>query len=616
MKKNILTILVSFILIGCNPGTFNIENTYSKKEVYITMRDGVKLFTSIYTPQDQTKKYPILLQRTPYRVGPYGADKMRHSLGPSALFAEAGYIFVYQDVRGRFMSEGDYVNMRPFIPQKKDSLQIDESSDTYDTIDWLINNLDNHNHRVGMWGISYPGFYAAMGLLEAHPALKAVSPQAPIMDWFIGDDMHHHGALSLTLAFNFFSTFGVPRDSLTQSWPERFKHGTPDGYDFFLRMGPLANANKLYFKNKIPFWNDLMTHGDYDHFWQSRDVLAHVENVQPAVLTVGGWFDAEDLYGPLHLYKAIEEDRSNKINHLIMGPWSHGAWGRSDGQSLGDIGFGSKTSTYYQQDLEFPFFQYHLKQDSSRSLAKVTCFDTGLDKWNCFKEWPPKATRDSAIHFHADAKLFFQQTVNTKGFDSYISDPAHPVPFINKITNTWDRSYMTADQRFTARRPDVLSYQTEILEEAITLAGPLQAKLYVSTSGTDSDWIVKIIDVYPDSSTEKSAIDSITVLAGYQQLVRAEIFRAKYRNSYAHPQAMVSGKITKIKIPLQDVLHTFKPGHRMMVQVQSSWFPLFDRNPQTFTNIYLAEEKDFIKTEQKVFRSVQYPSRIVFKFIP
>ncbi len=607
--------LISFIWIGCNSATLSIERSYSKKEVYITMRDGVRLFTAIYTPLDQTKKYPILLQRTPYRVAPYGEDKIRNTLGPSARFTEEGYIFVYQDVRGRFMSEGEYVNMRPFIPDKQDSAQIDESSDTYDTIDWLIKNLEGHNNRVGMWGISYPGFYTAMGMLQAHPALKAVSPQAPITDWFIGDDMHHHGAFSLALGFNFFSTFGIPRDSLTKNWPERFKHGTPDGYDFFLRMGPLANANKLYFHNNIPFWNDLMTHGNYDSFWQSRNILPHMYDIRPAVLTVGGWFDAEDLYGSLHLFQSINADSLKTDNHFVMGPWFHGGWARSDGQSLGDIDFGTKTSHFYQNEIEFPFFQYHLKQDSAKLIPKISCFDTGLDQWQQFEEWPPQSAKDSTLYLANNGQIGPIKEPVYNGFDSYTSDPAHPVPFINKITNTWDRTYMTADQRYAACRPDVLTYRTPVLDTSLTIAGPLEAELYVSTSGTDSDWIVKVIDVYPDSSKEKSALDQKTVLGGYQQLLRGEILRAKYRNSYENPQTMIPGKVTKVVIPMQDVLHTFKTGHRLMIQIQSSWFPLFDRNPQTFTDIYSAGNHDFIKTEQKVFRTSRYPSQIRFKSI-
>ena len=611
MRQIFIFMLTIVFLSSCAQTAFSIKNSYYKKEYQIPMRDGKKLFTAVYIPKDSSKNYPILLNRTPYRVAPYGEDQFKNKIGPSSLFAKEGFIFAYQDVRGRFMSEGDYVNVRPYLPQKEDSSQIDESSDAFDTIDWLVTHIPHNNGRVGMWGISYPGFYAAMGMLDAHPALKAVSPQAPIADWFIGDDMHHNGALSLAMSFKFFSVFGKPRPKRTTEWPESFDPGTPDGYRFFLKMGALPNANKKYFKHGIPFWDEVSQHPNYDDFWQKRTILPHIKNIKPAVLTVGGWFDAEDLYGPLHIFKQIEKNSPEAHSFLIMGPWSHGAWARTSGESLGDIRFGGKTSAYFQEQVELPFFNYWLKDQAKPALKKITAFDTGNLRWNTYSNWPPERAEETAVFLSDSSALSFNEP-NANGFDSYISDPAHPVPFINKIVYGWDRTYMTADQRFASSRPDVLAYQSSPLDSSITIAGPLQAKLFVSSSGSDADWIVKLIDVYPDTCTQQPAQKNGPPLAGYQQLVRAEIMRSKFRNSYEKPQALIPNKVTKITVPMQDVLHTFKAGHRMMIQIQSSWFPLFDRNPQQFTDIYSAKDKDFKKAELKVYHSQKYPSRLLF----
>ena len=588
--------------------TFDVKAHYNKKEVYITMRDGVRLFTSIYLPRDTTRNYPILMWRTPYSVAPYGPDKFRKRLGPSEQFAREGFIFVYQDVRGKFMSEGRFVNMRPYIAGKKGN-QIDETTDTYDTIDWLVKNLPHNNGRVGIWGISYPGFYAAMSAIDAHPALKAVSPQAPIADWFIGDDMHHRGAFSLILAFDFFSIFGQPRQGPTTKWPKRFQHGTPDGYQFFLDLGALPNANKKYFHHQIAFWDSAMAHPNYDYFWQQRNILPHLKNIKPAVLTVGGWFDAEDLYGPLNIYQAIEkEDRQHK-NFLVMGPWSHGAWERSKGDRLGDIRFGSQTSKFFQDSVLFPFFMYHLKGVGNWRQPEALCFDSGLLKWSRFERWPLMAERKN-LYLRKGGRLSFEAPEQQQGFDRYISDPNKPVPFTAKITNRWGRTFMVEDQRFAARRPDVLVYKSDILDTALTVAGPLKATLYITSTGTDADFVVKLIDVWPDTASDFKPNPCQVRMGGYQQLIRAEIMRARFRNSYSHPEPLIPGKITKINIPMNDIYHTFKPGHRLMVQIQSSWFPLFDRNPQKFVDIYQAKDEDFQKATHRVYFSEQYPSHL------
>lgn len=607
-----------FILLGWQmlfaQQTFEVKNHYSKKEIYIPMRDGVKLFTSIYLPKDTTKDYPILMLRTPYSVYPYGSDKFKKRLGPSERFAREGFIFVYQDVRGKFMSEGQFVNMRPYIPNKSGN-QIDETTDTYDTIDWLIKNLPHNNGRVGIWGISYPGFYAAMSTIDAHPALKAVSPQAPIADWFIGDDMHHHGAFSLMLAFNFFANFGRPRPKPINKWPKRFKHGTPDGYQFFLDLGPLPNANKKYFHHQIAFWDSAMAHPNYDYFWQRRNILPHLKNIKPAVLTVGGWFDAEDLYGPLNIYKTIEqEDRQNK-NFLVMGPWSHGAWERSKGDRLGDIRFGAKTSEFFQDSVLFPFFMHYLKGTFVLDQPEALCFDTGLLRWSYFEQWPIKI-RTKKLFLKSGGKLDFFPPQEKQAFDEYISDPHNPVPFTAKITNTWGQTFMVEDQRFAARRPDVLVFKSQILDSTLTIAGPLKARLYITSTGSDADFIVKLIDVWPDTTRDFKPNPCQVRMGGYQQLIRAEIMRARFRNSYTNPEPLTPGQITTIDIPLNDIYHTFKPGHRLMVQIQSSWFPLFDRNPQKFVNIYQARDEDFQKATQRVYFSRDYPSYIELKILP
>ena len=573
-----------------------VKALYAKTEQQITMRDGVKLFTAIYAPKDQSQKYPIMLTRTPYSVAPYGPNAYRAALGPSRLFQQERYIFVYQDVRGKLMSEGEFVDMRPHRPRKNSPKDIDESTDTYDTIEWLVKNVPNNNGRVGMWGISYPGFYTSMGLIDAHPALKAASPQAPIADWFIGDDFHHNGALFLPHAFNFFSSFGLPRSQPTTEGPRRrFEHGTPDGYRFFLDLGPVANADRKYLKGEVAFWNDLTRHPNYDDYWQSRNIRPHLRNIKPAVMTVGGWFDAEDLFGALNTYKTIEQTNPGARNTLVMGPWFHGGWSRSDGDALGSVSFGQKTALTYRETVELPFFNCLLKDKCDRQLPEATVFETGSNQWRQYDSWPPKNVALREIYLNANGGLTFAAPQAAEGFDEYISDPAHPVPYINNIAIGMTREYMVDDQRFAATRPDVLVYQTDVLDQNVVLAGPIKATLYVSTSGTDSDFVVKVIDVFPN--------DAPNMMGGYQMLVRGEPMRARFRNSYSKPAAMQPGKITKIEFTLPDVNHAFQRGHRLMIQIQSSWFPLVDRNPQKFVDIYQATEADFQKATQRVYRA-------------
>ncbi len=591
-------------------GVAEVKANYTKYEFRIPMRDGAKLFTSVYIPKDESQRYPILLTRTPYSVEPYGVDKSRSNLGPSALFGKDKYIFAYQDVRGRWMSEGTFVNMRP---EKEESSRVDESTDTYDTIDWLIKNLSNHNGKVGMYGISYPGFYTAAGLIDAHPALKAASPQAPVIDWFIGDDWHHNGAFLLTHCFNFLSVFGHPRPEPIKKSSQKFDHGTPDGYDFFLRLGPLANADAKYFKGDVAFWNEVMEHGTYDAWWKARNLRPHLKGVKPAVMTVGGWYDAENLFGALECYKAIESSSPEATNLLVMGPWYHGGWsGETAGDHLGPIPFNAKTSEYYREKIELEFFKAHLKGAEGAKLPEAYVFETGTNRWRKHDAWPPKNAKARSVYLREDGALAFEPAGSdeSSNVDEYVSDPAHPVPYVDAVANTMLREYMVADQRFASRRTDVLTYQTPVLDTDLTVAGPIKVRLHVSTTGTDSDWVVKLIDVWPDDAPDPDPNPAGVRMGGYQQLVRGDVMRGKFRKSFENPEAFTAREPVELAFTLQDTCHTFRSGHRMMVQVQSSWFPLIDRNPQTFVDIYHAKPADFRKATQRVFHSKERPSRL------
>ena len=589
----------------------SLSEQYTKHEYRVPMRDGATLFTAVYSPKDTSRTYPFLMFRTPYSSGPYGEDKFPDEMRGGDPFAKEGFIFVYQDVRGRFMSEGTFVNMTPHIDHKQSPADVDESSDTYDTIEWLLANVPNHNGKVGQWGISYPGFYSTAGMIDAHPALVAVSPQAPIADWFF-DDFHHHGAFFLPHTFNFMAVFGQPRPELTTEWGERFKHGTPDGYRFFQDLGPLGNAQERHFKGNIAAWTEMAAHPNYDEYWQKRNILPHVHNVAPAVMTVGGWFDAEDLYGALKTYRALEEKNPGIFNMLVMGPWSHGGWMRSKGDSLGNIHFGADTGAFYQETMFLPFFKHYLKGEGQLDLPEAYVFETGANQWRRFDAWPPSETKTRSLYFHAGGGLSFEPpSGEAVAFDEYVSDPARPVPYTQAITTGMTRNYMTDDQRFASRRPDVLVYQTDVLEEDVTLAGPIQADLWVSTSGTASDWVVKLIDVLPPDTPDEDDTPSGVHLGDYQMMVRSEVIRGRFRNSNEHPEPFVAHQPTRVPLELQDVLHTFQKGHRIMVQIQSTWFPLVDLNPQTYVpNIFEADEADFVKATQRVYGGGTYQTKL------
>ena len=601
-----------------------LKEHYTKSEVMISMRDGARLFTAIYSPKDTSVLHPIIMKRTPYSSRPYGESAFPNSIGPSPAFAADDYIVVIQDVRGCYMSEGKFVNMTPHLPEKHGPSDIDESTDCYDTVEWLVENVSNNNGNVGLWGISYPGFYAAASMIDAHPALKASSPQAPVSDWWY-DDFHHHGAFFLPHSFWFMSSFGLERpEPTTQRNSRRFQVDAPDGYDFFLDdMGPLKNANKKFLRGDVAFWNEFIKHPNYDQFWQSRNIVPHLSDVAPAVMTVGGWFDAEDLYGPLAIYKSIEEQNPDVFNILVMGPWAHGGWARGAGDRLGDVHFGQETSPFYRENIQKPFFDHFLKGDVSIDLPEAYVFETGANQWRTFNDWPPTQIQQRSMYFGEEGLLSFDKPQRrytderSVAYDEYVSDPSKPVPFTESVARGMTREYMTDDQRFASRRPDVLVYQTEPLTEAVTLAGPIVADLWVSTSGTDSDWIVKLIDVHPDGHEDYPEIRDNMRTGGMQMMVRSEVIRGRFRNDPSVPEPFTPNEPTNIKLPLQDVLHTFKPGHRIMVQIQSTWFPLVDRNPQKYVdNIFLADESDFVKATQRVYWSTAFPTKLVVGVLP
>ena len=614
MKKSYLFVFLffgTFLLAQENSAGYVSEN-YTKKEVRIKMRDGASLFTSIYSPKDTSKKYPILMQRTPYDCAPYGEDKFKKSIGPSETMMKEGYIVVYQDVRGRYMSDGLYDNMRAFIPNKKNKNEVDEASDTYDTIEWLIKNVANNNGNVGTWGISYPGFYASYSLLSNHPALKAVSPQASISDFFF-DDFHHNGAYLLSY-WKVTPLFGPQKSKLTtEDWFQFPNIGTNDDYQFFLDAGPLVNLDKYYDKSN-EFWQQLKDHSSYDEFWQKRGILQHMKNIKPAVMFVGGWFDAEDLYGPLNTYSTIEKSSKN-YNTIVMGPWSHGDWARnSANQVIGNINFGDSISSFYQKNIEANFFRHFLKENGKgvNTLPEAYVFDTGIKDWKTFDSWPPKNTEKQVFYLQGNENLS-KNKVDT-GYEEFISDPKKPVPHTEDINQRGltPRKYMTDDQRFAARRPDVMVYETEVLNENVTLAGDIMAKLQVSTTGTDADWIVKVVDVFPNDEPETKEIQPYLKMSNYHLMVRSEVMRGRFRNSFSKPEPFVPNQKTAVTIKLQDVFHTFKKGHKIQIQVQSTWFPLIDLNPQTFVdNIFYAKPEDFKKQTHRVYNDSEIECKVL-----
>lgn len=607
-------LLIAALAVACTSaprgGPLDLARSHDKQEVMIPMRDGVRLFTSILIPKSASAMAPapILIRRTPYSCRPYGENEFPESV-PNQMgrYLREGYVVVCQDVRGRYLSEGEYANVRPYVTDKDGPEDIDETTDTWDTVEWLVDNLDMDNGKVGISGISYPGFYTWMGTIDAHPAVVATSPQAPVSKWMAGDDFFHNGAFLLPHAFDFYSSFGWPRPEPTTESNRRMPKDTPDEYAFFLRMGPLSNANELYFHHQVAFWDTLTMNGQWNDYWATRDVLPHLENLRPATLVVGGWFDTENLFGALNSYAANERQSPGATNTLVMGPWYHGGWNSSRGDSLGAIAWGSETSLFYTDSIEGPFFDHWLKDAPDPELPEAFVFDTGEKGWHRFDAWPPTTVTEATLYLGPGGRLDFNPPdPAAREYDEYVHDPAHPVPYTEEIREWYDPAFMLEDQRFASRRPDVLSYQTPVLQEDVTLAGPIRVGLTVSTSGTDADWVVKLVDVLPDSAQGGDPIP----LSGYQMLVRGDVLRGKFRNGLDRPQPFRPGQPTALSFTLQDVFHTFREGHRIMVQIQSSLFPMVDRNPGVFTDIFKATESDFRPTTQRVYRSPAHPSTL------
>lgn len=626
--KGFLILLITLLYIqptyGRNDSLWMVRR-YTKLEQYITMRDSVRLFTSIYIPDNNSEPHPILLTRTPYSSAPYGKDTLRDFWTTyQKAYLEEDYIMVVQDVRGKWMSEGEFVDMRPYIAEKKDKKQTDEATDTWDTIDWLVKNIPNNNGKVGMFGISYPGFYTLMGAASGHPALVAASPQAPCLDWFAGDDDHHNGAFFVMDEFDYDGPYGlgagIPHPSPTSAVYNPALYPAHDNYKFHLENRPLSRLSKLT-GDSIRFWNDQMNHPNYDAWWQARDARKATKNLKPAMLWVGGTFDAENSWGAWNGYLAAEKNNPGKeVNKLVMGPWYHEQWINKDGTHLGNIRFGSNTAEWYQQNIEVPFFNYYLKGKGDISkMAEATVFVTGSNEWRTFASWPPAASQNQKIYLGNGGQLQLgAATAKGVNYTEYVSDPNHPVPYTEDVHFNRTRNYMNDDQRFAERRPDVATFKTGILQEDITITGSVTANLQVSVSTTDADFVVKLIDVFPDSMGYNNVniyedADPIQKypMGGYEMLVHGEIMRGKYRNSLEKPEPFVPGKVTTVKYEIGNVAHTFKKGHCLMVQVQSSWFPLADMNPQKFTNIYKAKKEDFQKSTIRIYHGSKKGSYLV-----
>lgn len=623
LKSFFVFLLVAFsvTLFAQNEDSTWLVNNYYKIERMVPMRDGIKLFTSFYIPKDSAEKHPFLMTRTPYSCAPYGENKFAHFWGSYHMeYLKEKYIIVTQDVRGRYMSEGVFVDVRPFNKDKKTKKDIDEASDTYDVIDWMLKNIPGNNGNVGVFGISYPGFYSTEAALSGHPALKAVSPQAPVTDWFMGDDFHHNGAFFAMDGFAFYSTFGKPHPVPTQDYGEGFTTDIKDNYKFYLQSGALKNLDAMI-GDSIKFWHELYQHPTYDAWWKARNARTGLYNVKPAMLWVGGLFDAEDCFGAWNCYKATEKQSPGTNSRLVMGPWYHGQWTRK-GDHLGNVRFGSNTATYFQQNIELPFFNFYLKgKGSAASIAEATIFFSGENNWKKLTQWPPQNVVNKDLYINANGKLSFDKNIaanTTDKFSEYISDPAHPVPYTDVVHEERTREYMTDDQRFAERRPDVLSFKTDILTEDLTVAGPVLAKLVTSISTTDADFVVKIIDVFPDNfayDTTMKGNDNNYPMGGYEMLVRGEIMRGKFRTSFETPTPFEPGKISNVNYALPDIAHTFKKGHRLMIQIQSSWFPLADRNPQKFINIYTANDSDFQKATIKIYHDAINQTKFVLPIL-
>lgn len=612
MKRYIFCLLIFYTSASPAQNENYVKENYTKIDTTIVMRDGIKLYTIIYVPKDSSQRYPILIQRTPYSVWPYGSSNYPPGIMPGKMQKEK-YIYVKQDVRGRHMSEGINEEVTPYIVNKKSNKDVDESSDTYDTIDWLLKFLKNHNGRVGLFGISYPGFYATASLPGAHPAIKAVSPQAPVTDEFAGDDVNHNGAFFLLDNFRFMEAYDRPREGPIYYYKIPLFSPThyADAYKFFLDMKTIKETNgPNYFNGKGKYWNEYLANDIYNSYWRSRNIRQHLKNITIPTLVVGGWFDAEDLFGALRTYEAIEKQSPGNKNFLVMGPWTHGAWAAAEWKEFGTHQFGTDVNKYFQDSIEMAFFNYYLKDKGNFNASEATMFETGTNQWKHFNQWPPVNTMPKNFYFGPNSTLLNNKNTALKSYSEYVSDPAKPVPYTSGIHAGRNDEYMIEDQRFAAIRPDVLVFESDTLTNDMTIAGPIVADLFVSITGSDADFIVKLIDVLPEYEKNIDKKPGAT-MAGMQRLVRAEVIRGKFRNNLSKPEPFVPGKVAEIKFALNDALHTFKKGHRIMVQVQSSWFPLVDRNPQKFLRIPEATESDYQKATIKIFHDATNSSKII-----
>ena len=600
---------LALVYLSAANGQTGQEESYNRKEFMITMRDGIRLFTVVFTPKKQTEPLPFLLLRTPYGVSDQSSPEKTSYVKD---MAEEGYIFVYQDIRGRYNSEGTF-EMQRFSRDKTDKKAIDESTDTYDTFDWLLKNIPNNNGRAGMYGISYAGWTTVMGAIDPHPAQHALSEQATPADMFLGDDFHHNGAFRLSYGFEYaFMEEAAKTDSL-------FPFGTYDTYDWYLKLGPLSNVNKKYFFHKMPTWDNFSNHPNYDKFWKDQALTKRLDSPRVEIMNVAGWWDQEDFYGPQKAYETWEKSDHSHKNYLVIGPWNHGGWGRSDGSSLGRIKFDSETGAYFRKNIQAPWFAYFLKGKGDGQFAEAITFQTGTNSWKSYESWPPQEAVLKNIYFREGGRLSFEKPTDpgTSASDQYISDPAHPVPYRNRpVEETYGPgsrwyTWLTEDQRFVKDRPDVLSWETPPLAEDLTVTGKIAAQLFAATSGSDADWVVKLIDVYPETYSKEPA------MAGYELMVANDVFRGKFRKSFEKPEPVEPGKVESYRIDLHSLNHVFQKGHKIMVQVQSSWFPIIDRNPQTYVpNIFEAKESDFQKATQSIYRSIQYPSHLVLSVMP
>ncbi|MCU0647991.1 MAG: CocE/NonD family hydrolase [Gemmatimonadaceae bacterium] len=594
-----------------------LRRLYIKREVQLPMRDGTRLFTAIYAPRDTTRRVPVLLMRTPYGIAPYGADAYPAQLGPFPALDEEGWIFVYQDVRGRYMSDGYYAFMTPHKGPNRAPGQVDESSDTYDTIEWVLKNLAHHNGRVGTWGNSAPGFMVAAGMIDAHPAHALAYPSAPMIDWWLGDDRHMNGLFKLSQTYNFLKNFDQPRDGPVTQYAPGPNPGTTDGYAWHLGIGAFSNYGPGPLKNRVAFWDSIIAHPDYDAFWQSRAIWKHAKNIKPTVLLVGGWYDVEDPYGMLKLNAVMQRESAGTKRMFVVGPWSHGGWNRADFATFGAFSMGSATGQFFRDSIGMPTFRCVLKDDcrGSTPFGGALMFETGGNRWHRVASWPPPNVERRSLYLRENGRAAFEPPTARAGADQYVSDPAKPVPYTMGVTFGFNAQYPTEDQRFASRRPDVLVYRSEVLTKDVTVAGPVSALLHVASTGTDADFVVKLVDQYPDDAPPEVA--GGPRLDGYERLVRPGVARARWRRGYERSVPLVAGQEDTVRVPLDDVFHTFRAGHRIVVQVQSTWYPAVDRNPQRFVgNVYRATNADFRVETMTVFRGAGTASRVELLVLP